>query len=112
MTDVMMTAVALSRAVKGRILLLRDTLSRTISCLNGSHGPIVPPALKAFYFEAAAEQPATRPPSAGELSHWLFRETVLGGVLYDAREALLSAEDAQLQLIGRFLVPAVFGRRA
>ena len=68
--------------------------------------------LKAFYFEAAAAQPATRPPSAGELSHWLFRETVLGGVLYDARDALLSAEDAQLQLIGRFLVPAVFGRRA
>ncbi len=67
--------------------------------------------LKAFYFEAAGAQPQSRLPSGQELNRWLFQETALGNVLYDARAALLGAEDARVQLAGRFLVPAAFNRR-
>ena len=68
--------------------------------------------LKAFYFEAAAAQPGSRRPSAQELNHWLFHETVLGGVLYDVRDSLLRDDDPRVQLAGRFLVPAAFSHRA
>jgi len=67
--------------------------------------------LKAFYFEAAAARPAVRRPSSGELNRWLFRETVLGTLLYDLRDKLLKDEDPGVRLAGRFLVPAVWVRR-
>lgn len=68
--------------------------------------------LKAYYFEAAAAQPGTRRPSAQELNHWLFQETALGAVLYDARDALAKDTDPRVQLAGRLLVPAAFSLRA
>lgn len=62
--------------------------------------------LKAFYFEATHAQPSSRPPSAQELNHWLFGETVLGSCLYAARDALRQHEDPGVQLASRFFVPA------
>jgi hypothetical protein len=62
--------------------------------------------LKAFYLEAAHAQPSPRPPTAGELNHWLFGETVLGSCFYAARDALRQHDDPGLQLASRFLVPA------
>lgn len=62
--------------------------------------------LKTFYFEAAHAQPSTRQPTAKELNHWLFGETVLGSCFYAARDALRQHDDPGLQLASRFLVPA------
>jgi hypothetical protein len=67
--------------------------------------------LKAFYFEAAAAQPRSRPPSAQELSTWLFGETVLGSVLYDARDAVEQSADRSARRLGFFLVPRVYRER-
>lgn len=61
--------------------------------------------LKAFYFEAAHAQPASRPPAAQELNRWLFGETVLGSCFYAARDALLQHEDPGVQMASRFFVP-------
>lgn len=62
--------------------------------------------LKAFYFESAHAQPSARPPTASELNHWLFGETVLGSCFYAARDSLRQHDDSDLQLASRFLVPA------
>ncbi len=67
--------------------------------------------LKAFYFEAAAAQPRNRRPTAAELNRWLFGETVLGSVLYDARDAVSAAEDRPTKILGFFLVPQLYARR-
>lgn len=63
--------------------------------------------LKSFYFEAAHAQPSKRAPTALELNHWLFGETVLGSCFYAARDALRQNDDPGLQLASRFFVPAV-----
>jgi hypothetical protein len=67
--------------------------------------------LKAFYFEAAAAQPAARRPSARELNLWLFGETALGDALYAARDWLGGQEDAGLRLASRFMVPGAYARQ-
>ena len=67
--------------------------------------------LKAFYFEAAAAQPASRAPTATELNRWLFGETIFGDVLYAARDALQSSPDASAKLPGRFMVPTLYARK-
>jgi len=67
--------------------------------------------LKAFYVEAAAAQPRSRRPSAGELNSWLFAETVFGSVLYDARDAVNEIDDPAVRRLGFFLVPQVYRER-
>lgn len=67
--------------------------------------------LKAYYFEAAAARPAAHAPAPEELNRWLFAETVLGELLYAARDRLLASEDRTTAAMGRFLVPAAFARR-
>ena len=67
--------------------------------------------LKAFYFEAAAAQPASRPPTTAELNRWLFGQTALGEVLYSARDVLLGSSDADATLPGRFLVPTLYAKK-
>ncbi|MEO6043462.1 MAG: hypothetical protein ABIQ47_06035 [Tepidiformaceae bacterium] len=67
--------------------------------------------LKAFYFEAAAAQPASRPPSTADLNRWLFGQTALGEVLYAARDVLLASPEADAKLPGRFLVPNLYATK-
>lgn len=66
--------------------------------------------LKAYYFEAAAAQPGSRRPTSQELNRWLFRESVLGEVLYAARDVVSANPDPAQALPGRFFVPAAFAR--
>ena len=67
--------------------------------------------LKAYYFEAAAAQPASRKPTTKELNRWLFGESVFGEVLYAARDVVSANPDPAQALPGRFFVPAAFARR-
>ncbi len=66
--------------------------------------------LKAFYFEAAAAQPGPRP-SSHNLSDWLFGETVLGDVLYRARDILAAREDQGSRRTAGVLVPGAYRER-
>lgn len=67
--------------------------------------------LKAFYFEAAMQQPASTAPSSTDLGRWLYHETVLGTVLYDLRDRLLASDDPREQAVGRQLVPGRWAER-
>lgn len=42
--------------------------------------------VKAFYMEAASEQPGSPPPGGDRMWNWLFRETRMGQILYDIRD--------------------------
>ena len=66
---------------------------------------------KAFYVEAALAQPGAPSPSSRELGDWLHHQTVLGSVLYDARDRLLQSEDPREQGVARQLVPGSWSRR-
>lgn len=48
--------------------------------------------IKAFYFEAAVSKPGARFPDPEDLEEWFFMETVAGGVFYQVRERLVSAD--------------------
>ncbi len=48
--------------------------------------------IKAFYFEAAVSKPGARFPDPEDLEEWFFLETVAGGVFYQVRERLVSAD--------------------
>lgn len=103
-----------------------DTMANTLARIAGGEMPAAPEGvgdgrpwtvrliaddLKTFYFEAAAAQPRSRPPTSSELNTWLFGETALADVIYAAREALAANEDAAWQTVGRTLTPAAFARR-
>ena len=103
-----------------------DTIAGVLAGIAGGEPPSVPHGigdgrpwtvrlmaddLKAFYFEAAAAQPRSRPPTSAELNTWLFGETALADVVYAARDALIAHEDAAWQGVGRTLTPAAFAKR-
>lgn len=67
--------------------------------------------LKAFYLEAALAKPGAPSPSSQELASWLHHQTVLGSVLYDARDRLLQSADPGEQGVARQLVPGAWSRR-
>ncbi|MDE0721591.1 MAG: hypothetical protein OSB75_13725 [Dehalococcoidia bacterium] len=48
--------------------------------------------IRAFYSEAAISKPGGTFPNPEELEEWFFLETVAGGVFYQVRERLLSAD--------------------
>jgi len=65
--------------------------------------------LKAFYAEAATEQP--KPGSAAQIQHWFWEETSAGQLIFDLRKALWEHEDSILQAHARFtLIPAARAR--
>ncbi len=63
--------------------------------------------VKALYFEAAAEQPATRRASAEELLDWFWGETRAGKVLLTLKNRFSESSDEDIALLGNLLlVPA------
>ena len=67
--------------------------------------------LKAYYFEAAAAQPGAR--AAIEAEQWFWRETVIGQVFFELREACMASEDKALRHFGaRNVVPMAIGSRS
>ena len=66
--------------------------------------------LKAYYFEAAAAQPGPKP-SSRDLGDWLFGGTVLGDVLYRARDVLAAREDQGSRMTAGGLIPGAYRER-
>lgn len=61
--------------------------------------------LKAYYLEAATAPGGN--PSSGQLTDWLWRETILAKLLLHIRSNALARGDAREKIVaGRFLVPA------
>ncbi|MEE8422075.1 MAG: hypothetical protein V3S31_04785 [Dehalococcoidia bacterium] len=64
--------------------------------------------VKAYYFEAAAAQPARVAPTSDELARWLFTETVLGDVLFRLRERFAASDDQAERWLQGVIVPVAY----
>jgi hypothetical protein len=64
--------------------------------------------MKAYYFEAAAAQPARVAPTSDELARWLFTETVLGDVLFRLRNRFAASDDEVERRLQGVVVPVTY----
>ena len=66
--------------------------------------------IKAFYLEAATAQPG-RSATSADLNDWLYKETTLGGLLYDLRDKLAASEDPREKGTAGVLIPLTYAQR-
>ena len=66
--------------------------------------------IKAFYLEAATAQPG-RSATSADLNDWLYKETTLGGLLYDLRDRLAASEDPREKATAGVLIPLTYAQR-
>jgi hypothetical protein len=53
--------------------------------------------VKAFYMEAASEQPGSPPPGGDRMWEWFFYETRMGQVFYDVRDRTMADHNAKIE---------------
>ena len=67
--------------------------------------------LKAYYYEAAAAQPAGPTPTGSELDSWFWEQTAAAKVLFAIKDRCLESDDQMMQLVGKLLlIPVAFNK--
>lgn len=65
--------------------------------------------LKAYYYEAAAAQPAGTTPTGGDLDSWFWEQTAAAKVLFAIKDRCLESDDKIMQLVGKLLlIPSAY----
>ncbi len=67
--------------------------------------------LKAYYYEAAAAQPAGTTPTGSELDRWFWEQTMAAKVLFAIKDRCLESDDKMMQLVGKsLLIPVAYDK--